>query len=60
MFASQGLALTDSGVSHDAPRDPRRAARQGTGAIGEVGAPESGASGANRAPAGVGLIDTYA
>ena len=60
MFASQGLALTDSGVSHDAPRDPHRAARQGTGAIGEVGAPESGASGSSGAPAGVGLIDTYA
>ncbi len=60
MFASQGLALTDSGVSHDAPRDPRRAARQGTGASGEVGAPQSGASASSGALEGVGLIDTYA
>jgi flagellar hook-length control protein FliK len=60
MFASQGLALTDSGVSHDAPRDPRRTLRQGQGAIGELGAPESGASGSSGAPAGIGLIDTYA
>lgn len=60
MFASHGLALTDSGVSHDAPRDPRRTLPQGTGAIGAVGAPESGASRSSGVPAGVGLIDTYA
>lgn len=63
MFATQGLALTDSGVSHDAPRDGRRTARPAVGAIGAVGeVGEVGGSqgGADGALGGVGLIDTYA
>ncbi len=58
MFANQGLTLTDSGVSRDAPRDPRRPARA-VAAMGETDAPQGGAGG----PAlltGTGLLDTYA
>ena len=60
MFASQGLALTDSGVSQDAPRDSRRAARPAVSAVGEVGAADGSAGTASVGLAGAGLIDTYA
>ena len=58
MFANQGLTLTDSGVSRDAPRDPRRPARA-VAAIGETGGPQSGV-GAPAVLTGTGLLDTYA
>ena len=58
MFANQGLALTDSGVSHEAPREPRRPVRPAVSAVGEVGAVEEGAS--VSVLAGTGLVDTYA
>ncbi|MHB1815937.1 MAG: flagellar hook-length control protein FliK, partial [Steroidobacteraceae bacterium] len=59
LFANQGLSLTDSGVSHDAPRQ----GRAGPGGTVMAGGEASGLQGeANAAPAplGVGLIDTYA
>ena len=60
MFASQGLTLTDSGVSQDAPRDSRRAARPAVSAVGEVGAADASAGTASIGLTGAGLIDTYA
>ncbi|MGC8518430.1 MAG: flagellar hook-length control protein FliK [Steroidobacteraceae bacterium] len=60
MFASQGLALTDSGVSQDAPRDSRRAARSVASTAREVGAVDDSAGTASVGLAGAGLIDTYA
>jgi flagellar hook-length control protein FliK len=58
MFANQGLALTDSGVSHEAPREPRRPVRPAVSAVGELGAVEEGAT--VGVLAGTGLVDTYA
>ena len=58
MFANQGLALTDSGVSHEAPRESRRPVRPAANAVGEVGAVEEGAT--VGVLAGTGLLDTYA
>ena len=60
MFANQGLALTDSGVSQDAPRDSRRAARPPVNGVGEVGAADGAAATVSGGLAGTGLIDTYA
>ena len=60
MFASQGLALTDSGVSQNAPRDSRRAARPAVNGVGEVGAADGTAAAVSGGLAGTGLIDTYA
>lgn len=60
MFANQGLTLTDSGVSRDAPRDSRRASVGAVAPIGEVGGPESSAGEGAVALSGVGLVDTYA
>lgn len=60
MFASQGLALTDSGVSQDAPRDSRRAARPAVNGVGEVSAADGTAVTVSGGLAGSGLIDTYA
>lgn len=60
MFANQGLTLTDSGVSHDAPRDAHRSANRGVTPVGEVGGVETVSSSASAALTGVGLIDTYA
>ncbi len=59
LFANQGLSLTDSGVSHDAPRQ----ARAGPGGAAMAGGEASGPQGEGSvapAPLGVGLIDTYA
>lgn len=59
LFANQGLSLTDSGVSHDAPRQ----GRAGPGGVAMAGGEASGLQGeasAAPAPLGVGLIDTYA
>ena len=60
MFASQGLALTDSGVSQDAPRDSRRAGRPAVNRVGEAGAADGTAAAVSGGLAGTGLIDTYA
>ena len=60
MFASQGLALTDSGVSQNAPRDSRRAARPAVNRVGEVGAADGTAAAVSGGLAGTGLLDTYA
>ncbi len=60
MFAHQGLTLTDSGVSHDAPRDSRRPVRPAVSAIGAAGSPDGAVSVTGPSLGGVGLIDTYA
>ncbi len=59
MFASHGLALTDSGVSREPPRNSTRSAStHGIAAVSAVGAPAGGSA---AAPAiSLGLIDTYA
>ncbi|MBV8740787.1 MAG: flagellar hook-length control protein FliK [Sinobacteraceae bacterium] len=58
MFASQGLALTDSGVSREPPRNATRSnSAQGIAAVSAVGAP---AGAATAATISLGLIDTYA
>jgi flagellar hook-length control protein FliK len=57
LFANQGLSLTDSGVSHDAPRQAR--AGPGGAAGGEASGMHGDGSAAPALP-GVGLIDTYA
>ncbi len=59
MFASQGLALTDSGVSREPPRNSAGAhATHGIAGVSAVGAPAAGSA----APAVItlGLIDIYA
>lgn len=58
MFANQGLALTDSGVSRDAPRDPRGQASAAPLASG-IG-DDAAAPVAATAISGIGLLDTYA
>jgi len=58
LFANQGLALTDAGVSHDAPRQSRAGAERAS-AVGEASDRESDVSGA-AALRGIGLVDTYA
>jgi flagellar hook-length control protein FliK len=59
MFASQGLTLTDSGVSRESPRNPSKSATpQGISAVSAVGSAESSASVALRMS--LGLVDTYA
>jgi flagellar hook-length control protein FliK len=58
MFASQGLALTDSGVSRESPRQSRSPAPQGIAAVSAVGSPDVSVSAAVRLS--LGLVDTYA
>lgn len=59
MFASQGLTLTDSGVSRESPRNPSKStAPQGISAVAAVGGPDSAGSAAVRMS--LGLVDTYA
>jgi len=59
MFASQGLTLTDSGVSRESLRDyARPAAPQGVSAAAAIGSSDVSVSAAVRAS--LGLIDTYA
>ena len=58
MFAQQGLTLTDSGVSHEAPRESPRPVRPAVNAVGEVGAVDEGET--VGVLAGTGLLDTYA
>ncbi len=59
LFANQGLSLTDSGVSHDAPRQSRAGAGSAATTLGEAGGTQSDVGG-TAALRGVGLIDTYA
>lgn len=58
MLSGQGLTLTDSGVSRDAPREqtPPKASGQPLGAIAEESA--AGESGSSRAR--LGMVDAYA
>jgi flagellar hook-length control protein FliK len=59
MFASQGLTLTDSGVSRESPRNQSRSpAPQSVGAVSAIGGSDVSASAAVRAS--LGLVDTYA
>jgi flagellar hook-length control protein FliK len=59
MFASQGLTLTDSGVSRESPRNRTRSpAPQSVGAVSAIGSSDVSASSAVRAS--LGLVDTYA
>ena len=60
MFARQGLALTDSGVSQNAPRDSRPTVRPAVSAVGEAVPADGTAGTVSVGLAGAGLIDTYA
>lgn len=60
MFANQGLALTDSGVSRDAPRGSHQAGTTAVAAVGDPAASEGAPDGTTLSLAGVGLVDTYA
>jgi flagellar hook-length control protein FliK len=60
LFANQGLSLTDSGVSRDAPRQARAGAGGAVTAGAETPGTHSELSGAVAALRGAGLIDTYA
>jgi flagellar hook-length control protein FliK len=58
MFASQGLALTDSGVSRESPRQSRSPSPQSIAAVSAVGS--SGVSVSAAVRLSLGLVDTYA
>ena len=58
MFASQGLTLTDSGVSRESPRQSRSMLPQSVAAVSAVGSSDVSVSAAVRLS--VGLVDTYA
>jgi flagellar hook-length control protein FliK len=59
MFASQGMTLSDSGVSREPPRNQgRQTASHGVSAISAAGKTEANATAVARL--GLGLIDTYA
>jgi flagellar hook-length control protein FliK len=59
MFASQGLALTDSGVSRESPRNsPKTPTPQGISAVAGIGGADASGSAAVRIS--LGLVDTYA
>jgi flagellar hook-length control protein FliK len=59
MFASQGMNLTDSGVSRESPRNQGRpAASQSVSGVSAVGSSEVSTSAAVRMS--LGLVDTYA
>jgi flagellar hook-length control protein FliK len=59
MFATQGLTLSNSGVSHESPRNPSRPSpAPAIAAVGAVGAAETSASPLARLS--LGLVDTYA
>ncbi|MDB6102523.1 MAG: hypothetical protein JWO52_2522 [Gammaproteobacteria bacterium] len=58
MFASQGLALTDSGVSRESPRQSRSPSPQSIAAVSAVGSSDVSVSAAVRL--NLGLVDTYA
>ena len=58
MLSGQGLTLTDSGVSRDAPREqaPRKGSAESVGAIAE----ESSGGPSSASPAQLGMVDAYA
>jgi flagellar hook-length control protein FliK len=59
MFASQGLTLTDSGVSRESPQNQTKSTRQqGVNAISAVGSTD--VSGSVTSRVSLGLVDTYA
>ena len=59
MFASQGLTLTDSGVSRESPRNqPQNASPAPVSATAAIGGTEAGTPAAVRVS--LGLVDTYA
>jgi len=58
MFASQGLTLTDSGVSRESPRQTRSPPPQSVSAVSAVGTSDVSVSAAVRLS--LGLVDTYA
>jgi flagellar hook-length control protein FliK len=59
MFASQGMTLTDSGVSRESPRNQSRSpSPQSVAAVSAIGSPDVSASDAVRSS--LGLVDTYA
>ncbi len=60
LFANQGLSLTDSGVSRDAPRQSRAGAGGAVTAVDAAPGTASDVIGAVAVPRGAGLIDTYA
>ena len=59
MFASQGMSLTDSGVSRESPRNQGRSqAQQSVAAVSAVGSADVSTAAAVRMS--LGLVDTYA
>jgi flagellar hook-length control protein FliK len=59
MFASQGMTLTDSGVSRESPRNRTKSqSPQSVSAVSAVGSADVGAAAAVRMS--LGLVDTYA
>lgn len=58
MFASQGLTLSDSGVSRESPRNQSKpTAPQGVSAVAAIGAESTGSAALQMS---LGLVDTYA
>ncbi|AMN46603.1 hypothetical protein ACG33_05720 [Steroidobacter denitrificans] len=61
MFAAQGLSLADTGVFHEAPRQPQVPASTGRGQpLAGIAAEDPGRSVALRVQVPLGLLDTYA
>jgi flagellar hook-length control protein FliK len=62
LFASQGLTLSDAGVSRDSPRgqDGQRPTRTGSSISGVSAANLDSPSGSGSLSGGLGLVDTYA
>jgi flagellar hook-length control protein FliK len=62
LFASQGLTLSDAGVSRESPRgqDRQRLTRTGSSISGVSAASLDSSSGSASLSGGVGLVDTYA
>jgi hypothetical protein len=59
MFASQGMTLTDSGVSRESPRNQARSqAPQSVSAVSAIGSADVSTATAIRMS--LGLVDTYA
>lgn len=58
MFATQGMTLTDSGVSRESPRQTRSSSPQSVGAVSAVSTSDVSVSAAVRLS--LGLVDTYA
>ena len=56
MFASQGMTLTDSGVSRESPRQTRSPAPQSVSSVSAVGSSDASTA----ARMSLGLVDTYA